>query len=89
MSVSAEMFDQPPKRRGTGSLKWDLHPSDALSQLKQARLDEGAKMAALLDSAIGKIEELSKAAHDLDAAQPDAIRARLKNQVEESKKLAK
>ena len=55
----------------------------ALSHLQQARLDEGAKMASVLDGAVSKIDELAKAAHDVDAAQPDALRARLKSQVEE------
>ncbi len=55
----------------------------ALTQLKHVRLDEGAKMKGVLAEAVTKIEQLAKAAHDVDAAQPEVLRARLKAQIEE------
>lgn len=56
--------------------------ADALDQLVAARRDEGAKLGQVLTAQVDRIEELTIAARDCPARSPDAIRARLKEQVE-------
>lgn len=55
----------------------------ALDMLVKARGNEGAKLAALMNSQIGEIERLTKEAAGLAATQPEALRARLSAQLAE------
>jgi uncharacterized protein (TIGR00255 family) len=58
-----------------------LSLEDVLQSLIVARQEEGARIGEVLKQQIDEIEGLSKAARVCAAAQPDAIRARLKEQV--------
>ena len=53
----------------------------ALDMLVKARGNEGAKLAALMNSQIGEIERLTQEAAGLAATQPEALRARLSAQL--------
>jgi uncharacterized protein (TIGR00255 family) len=55
----------------------------ALDMLVKARGNEGAKLAALMNSQIGEIERLTQEAAGLAATQPEALRARLSAQLAE------
>ena len=55
----------------------------ALDMLVKARGNEGAKLAALMNSQIGEIERLTQQAAGLAATQPEALRARLSAQLAE------
>lgn len=55
----------------------------AFDKLVKARGNEGAKLAALLESQIGEIERLTREAARLAATQPEALRARLSVQLQE------
>ena len=55
----------------------------AFDKLVKARGNEGAKLAALLESQIAEIERLVGEAANLAAAQPEALRARLSAQLQE------
>lgn len=55
----------------------------ALNMLVKARGNEGAKLAALMNSQIGEIERLTQEAAGLAATQPEALRARLSAQLAE------
>jgi len=52
-----------------------------LEQLAEARGDEGERMGGVLHDQLADIENLSEEAAELAALQPDAIRARLKEQI--------
>jgi len=54
---------------------------EAIVALDAARRAEGARLATILASQIGGIEDLSRAARDCPARSPEAIRARLAEQV--------
>lgn len=54
---------------------------DALDQLAEMRQSEGARIAASLHDRLGEIEALVEEAEGLAAARPEAIRARLMDQV--------
>ena len=54
-----------------------------LQSLEISRQEEGARIGGVLNQQIDEIEELSKAARVSAAAQPEAIRARLAEQVAE------
>lgn len=54
---------------------------DALASLKQARLSEGAALGALLETQIDQIAELTAKAEADPSREPEAIRARLAEQV--------
>lgn len=54
---------------------------DALVSLKQARLSEGAALGALLETQIDQIAELTAKAEADPSREPEAIRARLAEQV--------
>lgn len=54
----------------------------ALDQLEKTRIDEGQRMGAVLQGQLDAIERFSGEAGALAAMQPEAIRARLKQQVE-------
>ena len=53
----------------------------AASALNQARRDEGARLAAVLNAQLEKIESLTIAARDCPARSADAIKLRIKEQV--------
>ncbi|HMH63956.1 MAG TPA: YicC/YloC family endoribonuclease [Rhizomicrobium sp.] len=55
----------------------------AFDRLVKERCSEGAKLAALMTAQIGEIEKLVGEAGRLAAAQPEALRARLKTQLKE------
>ena len=55
----------------------------AFDKLVKARGNEGAKLAALLESQIAEIERLVGEAANLAAAQPEALRARISAQLQE------
>jgi uncharacterized protein (TIGR00255 family) len=55
----------------------------ALSAIAQARLSEGAKLAAVLESHVARIAALTRQAAGLAGAQPAAIRARLHGKLAE------
>ncbi|MBT3792162.1 MAG: YicC family protein [Rhodospirillales bacterium] len=55
----------------------------ALDKIAEARREEGARMLLVLLGFVDEIETLSGAARTLAAAQPDAIAARVKNQIAE------
>jgi uncharacterized protein (TIGR00255 family) len=55
----------------------------AFDRLAKERCGEGAKLAALMAAQIGEIEKLVAEAGRLAAAQPEAMRARLKAQLKE------
>lgn len=55
----------------------------ALNELDTARRDEGARLAALLETHIDEIEGLVRKAKGTAEARPDAVRARLSSQVAE------
>jgi len=55
----------------------------ALENVASARLDEGKRLATVLTGFLDEIEGLASRARELAAAQPDAIRARIKGQLEE------
>ena len=55
--------------------------TDALASLKQARISEGAALGKLLETQIAKIAELTAAAESDPSREPEAIRARLAEQV--------
>jgi uncharacterized protein (TIGR00255 family) len=78
--------------RGVVELVEEQDPSDArdsrigllsaalertLDQLQAMRLEEGARLAALIASQLDEVERLTKAARAAAAAQPEAVRARL------------
>jgi uncharacterized protein (TIGR00255 family) len=56
--------------------------AEALKGLDLARREEGARLQALLEVHIARIEALSKAARENPSRQPDAIRANLTQQVQ-------
>lgn len=56
--------------------------SQALGSLVEARAEEGAHMATLLSSQVDDIEALCGRAAETAAAQPDALRIRIKAQVD-------
>ena len=56
---------------------------EALAALRKARLSEGEKLQLILRQSVEKIQVLAQAARETAALQPDALRARLKSQVEE------
>ena len=55
----------------------------AFESLSKARASEGAKLAQLLHAQINEVARLVDEAERLAAAQPEALRARLKSQLEE------
>ena len=55
---------------------------EALDALAVARAREGARLAEIIEGQIGQIERLTRQARDNPARSADAIRARLKEQVE-------
>ncbi|HKQ45380.1 MAG TPA: YicC/YloC family endoribonuclease [Rhizomicrobium sp.] len=55
----------------------------AFDRLAKERCGEGAKLAALMTAQIGEIEKLVGEAARLAAAQPDALRTRLRTQLKE------
>jgi len=55
----------------------------ALDELAAARAREGGALAALLGDHLDRVEALTADARALDAARPDAIRARLRAQLDE------
>lgn len=55
---------------------------EALEGLRAARGEEGARLQTLLTEQVTAIEALCKQAADLAAAQPDALRERVRTQVE-------
>jgi len=55
----------------------------ALGKVVEARCDEGQRLAKILAEFLEEIKGLASRARDLAAAQPDAIRARIKSQLEE------
>lgn len=55
----------------------------ALDDLSRARAAEGAKLLTLMESHLAEIERLRTAAAEHAATQPEALRARLRQQVEE------
>ncbi len=54
---------------------------EALDALVAARAQEGARLAEIIEGQIGRIEELTRQARRNPARAPDAIRARLEEQV--------
>src|SRR3546814_14207463 len=56
---------------------------EALEALAAARAEEGARLAAVLRDQLGGIEDLCDAAAAAESARPEAIRERLREQVEE------
>lgn len=56
---------------------------EVLGQLAENRAEEGAKLQALLNGHIDRIEEIVTAAENCAGARADAIRARLKRQIGE------
>jgi uncharacterized protein (TIGR00255 family) len=55
----------------------------ALDQVAKARASEGAKLESVFAQLIAEISDLTEKARKLAAAQPDAIRARIKGQLDE------
>ena len=82
--VLEQAEDEPLDDDARNALKKDLLKGlgAALDQLAKSRTDEGARLGAVLEEQLGTIEALNTEAEKLAATQPDAIRARLKEQVE-------
>jgi uncharacterized protein (TIGR00255 family) len=56
--------------------------AEAVKALVAMRKAEGARLAAILSAQLNRIEQLTIAARDCPARSPDAVRSRLKEQVE-------
>ena len=56
---------------------------EALDRLANARADEGGRLVAAIEDHLAEIQRLSSDAHATAAAQPDAIKSRLKQQLDE------
>jgi uncharacterized protein (TIGR00255 family) len=76
-----ESEDEPSRERRHAALlqSWDA----ALGRLADVRLGEGARLEPVLDQRLGEIAGFVAAAEACAATQPEALRARLKAQVEE------
>lgn len=57
--------------------------ANALDSLKRARRTEGAKLASILNGLAGEIERLTGEAAKSASAQPEALRAKIANQIKE------
>jgi len=57
--------------------------TQALDRLREARLAEGAKLAEVLRRLLDEIEDLTRRSAASAAAQPDALKAKLRAQIEE------
>ncbi len=75
-----EAEDEATRERRQAALiaSWD----EALARLAAARLAEGERIAAVLEARLHEIAALVAAASATAAVQPEALRARLKEQVE-------
>ena len=55
---------------------------EAVAALVESRIEEGTKIGKMLADQVGEIERFAKAADKCAAARPEALRARIKTQVE-------
>ena len=78
----AEEEELPEEQREARTAKMASDFGKALASLAQMRQDEGARLAAIVGQQLNDIERFCAAAAASAAAQPAALQARLKQQVE-------
>ena len=78
----AEEEELPEEQREARTAKMASDFGKALASLAQMRQDEGARLAAIVGQQLNDIERFCAAASASAAAQPAALQARLKQQVE-------
>jgi uncharacterized protein (TIGR00255 family) len=78
----AEEEELPEEQREARAAKMASDFGKALASLAQMRQDEGARLAAIVGQQLNDIERFCAAASASQAAQPAALQARLKQQLE-------
>jgi len=79
-SAESEETPEEKKARGAAILKT---LDQAMKGLVKARQEEGAKIEAMIVDQVGQVEKLSAEADKCASARPEAIRIRMKEQIEE------
>lgn len=79
LEVKTETPDEATLQSRSAAMLSTLHA--AITALAAARAAEGARLSGIIDGQLARIEELAAAARDAPARTPEAIRARLAEQV--------
>ena len=79
IEVATPIEDEAETERRNAAMLKSL--SDALKALAEARREEGARLAAVISAQVARIADLAREARDNPARSPEAIRARLAEQV--------
>jgi uncharacterized protein (TIGR00255 family) len=80
-TADEETEDEAARQGREAALLRDLEK--AMAQLSAVRLAEGAKLAQVLEGPLGEIESLTGRAGAVAALRPDALRTRLRQQMDE------